>query len=985
MKKVITSLFCIALIGFTQAQSLWKETKSNTEQVRKEVKVQRTYTLDLANLRNQLKNAQEVAEGAKSIIITLPSLNGKMERFEVYSAPVMEKAMADQYQLGSYIGRGVDDKFKTIRFSVSPYDFQSMSMRNGELEFIEPMDKNKTTYGVFEKTNKTSTGKAFECSTTESALSKEQISRLIDSGSNALNTYNFAQRASDQKHRTMRLALSVTAEYTNYFGGVPQALSAMNATMTRVNAVLEQDMSLNLIMVNNTQIIYTDPATDPYSPAAQLNNWNIELQTTLNNVVGDANYDIGHLFGASGGGGNAGCIGCVCESPTMSGGVAITESKGSGYTSPSNAIPSGDTFDIDYVAHELGHQLGANHTFSHNIEGSGVNVEPGSGSTIMGYAGITSADVQSHSDAYFHAASISQMQANLTSTTCDAETVTTNLPPVITPMVDKTIPKGTAFHLTATATDPNGDAITYNWEQMDSASSGLVVTNGQNIMGASFRSFNSETIGKRFFPKYANVLADYLSNDTTAMLDVTRKWEAVSNIQRVLNFRVTVRDNNLVHQSQFANQKVTVGADGPFKFNVNSLTSYYANISNTISWNVANTNVAPYNSPNVMLHYSTDNGLTWIQITASTPNNGSYNYTFASSLANTPIRLKVEAIGNVFYSISPSITIKPEATCDSAAPTTIQTSNVTNSQATVIWSSSPGATYTLRYRLVGAATWTTVTAITSNTYTITGLSDSTNYEFQIATTCLGTTGAWSSNQTFSTLGVIYCPVTTTNSTEEYISQVKVNTMTSDSGASDYTDYYTDNSRAIQLIPGSTANSISVSKGWQSLVFTESVNVWIDFDRNGVFDASEQILTSPGNTTTPVTGTFAVPASAPLNSPVKMRVMLKFGSTPPTNACTGYTYGEIEDYKVTFVSTISTTDIPADKSIQVYPNPVDEVINITKVSDRATYTITSAEGRLISKGYVKDNKVSVSGLAKGFYIISINNEEKSKNVVKFIKK
>ena len=85
-----------------------------------------------------------------------------------------------------------------------------------------------------------------------------------------------------------------------------------------------------------------------------LSNWNAQLQSTLTSIIGEANYDIGHMFGASGGGGNAGCIGCVC----------VNGSKGSGITSPADGIPQGDNFDIDYVVHEVGHQLGANHTFS---------------------------------------------------------------------------------------------------------------------------------------------------------------------------------------------------------------------------------------------------------------------------------------------------------------------------------------------------------------------------------------------------------------------------------------------------------------------------------------------------------------------------------------------------------------------------------------------------------------------------------------------
>src|SRR6185436_12228452 len=111
---------------------------------------------------------------------------------------------------------------------------------------------------------------------------------------------------------------------------------------------------------------------------------------------------------------NAGCIGCVCNNG----------SKGSGITSPADGIPQGDNFDIDYVVHEVGHQLGANHTFSFSLEGTGVNKEVGSGITIMGYAGITPQDVAPHSIDIFHEASIDQIQVNLAAKACP---VTTNI------------------------------------------------------------------------------------------------------------------------------------------------------------------------------------------------------------------------------------------------------------------------------------------------------------------------------------------------------------------------------------------------------------------------------------------------------------------------------------------------------------------------------------------------------------------------------
>ena len=186
-----------------------------------------------------------------------------------------------------------------------------------------------------------------------------------------------------------------------------------------------------LVIANNNLVMYYNASTDPYSSGSVGSGgaWNTELQNNLSTVLGNAAYDIGHLFGQSGGGGNAGCIGCVCEDDDVAN--LNDENKGSGFTSPSDGISQGDTFDIDYVVHEIGHQLGANHTFSHQSEGTGVNVEPGSGSTIMGYAGITSYDVQNNSDAYFTYRSILQIQNNLAGRTCSVDTPITNTPPVV--------------------------------------------------------------------------------------------------------------------------------------------------------------------------------------------------------------------------------------------------------------------------------------------------------------------------------------------------------------------------------------------------------------------------------------------------------------------------------------------------------------------------------------------------------------------------
>ncbi|MGZ5263936.1 MAG: reprolysin-like metallopeptidase, partial [Kaistella sp.] len=359
----------------------WNTASMKGEKMRPETRVTNYYTLDINLLKSQLRGASQADKGNSAVIISIPTLGGKIEKFAVYSAPVVDKSLADKYDLGSYAGVSVTDATKFVRFSLSQNDFQSMIFSKGNYEFIEPQNAANSVYGVFPKTNRT--GKTFECSTNENFLSKAQLDNL-SKNAEPIKQFNHFSKANDQKFRTYRVAISVTGEYTNYFGGVPQALTAINATLTRVNGVFEKDFAIRLILQNFPQLIYTDPVTDPYSDASAgaSGDWSLELQRTLTSVIGNDAYDIGHLFGRSGGGGSAGDIGNVCRNPANN---DDDTSKGSAFTSPGSGARAGDTFDIDYVAHELGHQFGADHTFSHLIQGAPYNtahMEPGSGSTI---------------------------------------------------------------------------------------------------------------------------------------------------------------------------------------------------------------------------------------------------------------------------------------------------------------------------------------------------------------------------------------------------------------------------------------------------------------------------------------------------------------------------------------------------------------------------------------------------------------------------
>lgn len=621
------------------------------------------YKLDINQIRTQLLRAQKVGEGS-AVSINIPTSGGKIERFMVNSFPVLDEKLANEYQLGSYAGVGVDDPSKYIRFSVAPNDFQSMIIgSNGKYEFIEPATADKSYYSVHGKTSKS--GHAFACSTKEDKESVDRLKKLMNAGETA--------RSNNRTYHTLRLALSVTGEYTTYFGGTAGALTQMNATLSRVNGVFEKEFNLHLNMISAPNLIFTNASTDPYSNSDYMCRWNNELMGVLNGGTygaTNADFDIGHLFGATGGGGNAGCIGCIGSNNTSTTSISAANSdcknsagtyyayispnryKGSGYTSPADAIPMGDNFDIDFVAHEMGHQLGDNHTFSRSEGGtSNTYVEPGTGSTIMGYAGLWGTmSVQPHSDPYFHTVSIDQVQANLAAVTVDVETPITNNPPVVTAMnTTYTIPKSTPFVLTASATDPDGDALTYCWEQVDtsSLSGGITKTNiGTTTSGANFRSWSPTSSPTRYFPKLSTVLGGAVKN--------TNDFEAASTVARTTNFRVTVRDNKANGQTQtaYATQKVVVGSANAFTVNTTSLTP---NATSTIAWTVSGTTASPYNVANVKIDYTTDNGTTWNNLAASVPNSGTANVFIPGTLSGKTIYIRVSAIGNVFYAVNKAV------------------------------------------------------------------------------------------------------------------------------------------------------------------------------------------------------------------------------------------------------------------------------------------------------------------------------------------
>jgi hypothetical protein len=765
MKKTLLFLLSFASVSVMMAQqkSHWK-THTSTEKIVTDKAVARLsfptdfklFDLNLENLRQDLFTVVDNRQ-AHTTVIMLPNAEGNVEAFEVYEASNFEPALQARFpEIRAFSGKGLTDKYATLKLSISPQGIQTMVFRTDKPnEFIEPYSADHTTYAVF-KSQRNPGQLPWKCNTPEQQLSEGLNNQVSHAGLTS-------RSGGDLK--TMRLAQSCNAEYSNYFGAtsasqVGLVLAAFNNTLTRCNGVYERDLALHLNLISNTtSVIYYTASSDPYTT---LSNWNSQLQSTLTSVIGEANYDIGHMFGASGGGGNAGCIGCVCTNG----------SKGSGITSPADWIPQGDNFDIDYVVHEVGHQLGANHTFSMTNEGTGVNMEPGSGITIMGYAGITSQDMASHSIDIYHAASINQIQTNLASKTCPVTTsiAGNNATPVVNALSNYTIPKSTPFALTGSASDADGDALTYCWEQYDNASTSQTgassVASATKASGPNWITFSPTTSPTRYFPRLSSILAGSLTTGPLTGGDAGATSEALSSVARTLNFRLTVRDNApysstapvKVGQTQYANMTVTVSsASGPFAVSApNTAVSYAGGSTQTITWSVASTTAAPVSCANVKISLSTDGGQTFPTVlAASTPNDGTEDLVIPNT-PTTTARIKVEAVGNIFFDISnANFTITAGASCGD--PTGLTSSAIGDNTATISWNAVSGAnSYSVDYKLNSSGTWTNfATAQTATTANLTGLVQGSLYDWRVRATCTAGTGNYATAQ-FTTTAPFVC-------------------------------------------------------------------------------------------------------------------------------------------------------------------------------------------------------------------------------------
>ena len=626
-----------------------------------------------------------VQSGTSALQIALPSPSGVLQRFQIETSDVMSPGLAAQLPgVRTFRGVGIDDPTATIALDYTQLGFHASvltSQGNGSW-YIDPyfLDDANATHMSYYRSDlaMTDARKSWTCTVDTDAGTTLDLPVAAARGSATADT------VSGTTLHTYRLAVAATGEYTDYHTpgtGTPVAANGEAAIVTaiaRVNQVYESELSIHLTLVpNNLNLVYTNASTDPYTNndgEAMLT----QNQSTITSIIGSANYDIGHVFSTGGGG--------IADL----GSVGVTSVKAEGVTGSPD--PIGDAFTIDYVAHEMGHQFGANHTFNTANDTGNRNAstayEPGSGSTIMAYAGIEgSDDLQPHSDPYFHSVSLDEIFADIAAHSSVGTTSSTaNTAPTVSTVAAYTIPANTPFALTAVGSDANGDALTYDWQERDVGSATLL-TAADNGKSPLFRVYAPTSSPTRTFPKLASILAGSLT--TAAPSTSSGVVERLPNLARTaMKFRVIVRDNRAGGRGiATADTSIKVVATGAaFAItSFNAATTIAGGSLQTITWTVAGTTASPISAANVNILLSTDGGQTFgTVLAASTPNDGSQQVTFPAGIASSSVRIKVQPTNNIFFDINNAnlnLTNVPTNSATPAAPVLLASadSGVSNS------------------------------------------------------------------------------------------------------------------------------------------------------------------------------------------------------------------------------------------------------------------------------------------------------------------
>ena len=567
-------------------------------------------------------------ESEKTFTLPYPGERGSME-FTIVESPIMESGLASKFpNIKTYRGQGIDDPTAVMRLTISQKGVNAIILSQYGDVRIAPYFNVKSPYYMAYFSKEEQMTAPFECGNTASNSNAAQ------------NVRSGARSSSGGALKTYRVAMAASGEYTAFHSlpnaaNVPDGLAAIVVTLATVNVMYERDVNIRMILVaNNDLIVFTNGASDPFSTTT---NFDVEHQITLDNIIGNSSYDVGQLL--HGAGSRSGFApGKACENST----------KGRAYTQSSS--PVADVFDL-VVRHEFGHMFSAAHSFNNSCSGASWgnphSIEVGSGSTAMAYAGICSPNVQPNNDAYFHGVSMTRINDYITTGVgngCFVPISNSNDAPVLNHQApNRTIPNSTPFFLHTSATDPNGDALTYGIEQMDGETASMPPSNTATV-GPAFRSFQPVTDTTTYFPRITEVFAGN-----------SPQWEVLSTVARNYEFLMTVRDNNSAGGC-FAQDTVNLSVDGtagPFVITDPNGGGTYIPDSKIISWNVAGTsNAATVNCQKVKIYCYTDvPNDTRFLLAEDVDNDGSHTV-ILPNVQSANCRIAVVAEDNYFYDVS---------------------------------------------------------------------------------------------------------------------------------------------------------------------------------------------------------------------------------------------------------------------------------------------------------------------------------------------
>ncbi len=582
----------------------------------------RAYTVDEKALRAALAAAPlEATKRINGAMLDLPMPDGSLARFRVVESPILGPdvlALAPGFR--SYLAQGVDDPTANGRLDFSPYGFHAYLNTQAGAVVINPWRFGEAGIVLSARLADCPNAEARTGCGVEDLPVPDNVEQAAKSAT-----------ATGPLLRTYRLALLGTDEYFAYFdpagsaGSAPRdaepGIYAMAVSVNRVDAIFGVEAAIRLEFSSVIQW-WTSGLGDPFPSGNTITGLYNKVQAQLDTYVGSSHYDVGH--------------GLTVVAPTeVMRGVAPLECVCTAYkggAASGDPNPLDDHFLVGVLTHELGHQFGSYHTFSSDA-GCGVNyaagwqVEPGSGSTIMGYVGYCDVIVQPYADPYYHAKSLGAIHAFRDATTCAVVTATGNTPPVVDAGPDAVVPTGTAFYMYGAASDVDGDVLTSNWETTSLQSWFWDPDYGRlYYRPEQFRSVAPTTNGNvRLLPAFGHLLDGTPSPFETLPTDSTS-----------IQFVFTARDN-YAGGGGVTSDFVQVTAQGaPFVVTYpNGGESFHAGQPFTATWTVGGGAIAA----EVGVFLYTPNGFTLLGTTA---NDGSATFTMPCGITSTSCRLWVE-------------------------------------------------------------------------------------------------------------------------------------------------------------------------------------------------------------------------------------------------------------------------------------------------------------------------------------------------------